>query len=111
MKKSGVGFRPSGRFQREVGFNLLDEEGQHLDTLGRCSLQRFLRKTLGVGQFVEDFPRIHRGRLHQEFKSGARTVPSIWAGSISNPMNDRRNNYINCLSLTERESEPLLPVP
>ena len=94
--------RPSGRFQREVGFNLLDEEGQHLDTLSRCSLQRFFRKTLGVGQFVEDFPRIDRGRLHQEFKLGARTVPTLWAGSIWNLPHYRRNNHINCLSLTDQ---------
>jgi hypothetical protein len=36
-----------------------------------------------------------------EFKSGERTVPSLWAGSIWNPAHDRRNNHINCLSLTD----------
>jgi hypothetical protein len=32
-------FCPSGRFQREVIFDLFEEQRQHLDTLSRCSLQ------------------------------------------------------------------------
>jgi len=54
---------PSGRCQREVVFDLFEEQWDHLAALGGCSPQGFFRKALGVGQFVEDCPCIHRDRL------------------------------------------------
>ena len=51
---------PCGGFQRQKGFDLLDEEGQDFVTLGSRSFQRLSWETLGVGQFVEDFSRFHR---------------------------------------------------
>jgi len=54
---------PCTRVEGKEMLDLLDEQGNHFDTLVRCSLERFCRETLGVGQFVEDFLRFHRVRL------------------------------------------------
>jgi hypothetical protein len=56
-------FGPCFRVEGKEGFDLLDEQRNHLGLLGGCRLQRLFRKALGIGQFVEDFPDIHRGRL------------------------------------------------
>jgi hypothetical protein len=56
-------FGPCFRVEGKESFDLLDEQRNHLGPLGRCRLQRFCRETFGVGQFVENFPGIHRGRL------------------------------------------------
>jgi hypothetical protein len=75
-EKQRCGFCARRRFQRKIGFDLFDEEGQHLDALGRCSLERFSWKTLCVRQIVKDCSSIHRGRSRSEFKIGSmnRTV-------------------------------------
>jgi hypothetical protein len=51
-------FGPCTRVEGKEMLDLLDEQGNHFDTLVRCSLERFCRETLGVGQLVERFPRI-----------------------------------------------------
>jgi hypothetical protein len=39
---------PVGGFERQIGFDLVQKDGDHLDAPSRCGLQRRLWQTLSV---------------------------------------------------------------
>ena len=74
--------------------DLLDEKGNHFDTSVRCSLERFCRETLGVGQLVERFPRI----VFPSFSAPVVTVCRSRFGLHPNSGNRRERNTLTSVS-------------
>ena len=94
---------PTGRFQREAGFNLFQEQIRPSRRVGLTSLQCLSRQPLGVGQFVEYFPRHPSWSAPSGIQIGSTNATVALGRFNPDPAHNRRTNHIKCLSLPTRE--------